>query len=429
MKKIGILFGMETTFPPAFVERINQKAQEQKLPVMAEFVNVDKVQQAAPTEYAVIVDRISQDVPFYRAYLKNAAISGTAVINNPFWWSADEKFFNNALAEKIGVPVPRTVLLPSKVRPDDTSEMSFRNLNFPLSWRVIFDYIGFPAFMKPHAGGGWKSVYKLDSEEDFFKAYGETGQLVMMLQEAIEFDAYFRCYCIGRKYVRIMQYEPRNPHHLRYVADHKVSPELLATVEKYVLALCEGLGYDFNTVEFAIRDGIPIAIDFCNPAPDADIHSVGAENFEWVVETMATYAIERALDHKEGQDNLSWGSYIKSAACGHSLHSNNAASPVAKAEPTAKKKAVKETANSDDLTIIEGIGPKIADLLRNEGIDTFAKLAKTKAEKVKDVLVAAGSRYKMHDPTTWVKQAKLAADGKMDELEQLKKELIGGKSK
>jgi predicted flap endonuclease-1-like 5' DNA nuclease/glutathione synthase/RimK-type ligase-like ATP-grasp enzyme len=429
MKKIGILFGMETTFPPAFVERVNQKAKAQKLPIMAEFVTVDKVQQASPTEYAVIIDRISQDVPFYRAYLKNAAICGTAVINNPFWWSADEKFFNNALAERIGVPVPRTVLLPSKVRPDDTSEMSFRNLKFPLSWREVFDYVGFPAFMKPHAGGGWKSVYKLDSEEDFFKAYSETGQLVMMLQEAIEFDAYFRCYCIGRQYVRIMQYEPRNPHHLRYVADHKVTPALLATIEKYVLALCEGLGYDFNTVEFAVRDGVPIAIDFCNPAPDADIHSVGAENFEWVVETMATYAIERALAHKDGQDNLSWGSYLRGAASSGVLPTNTASTGATSTSEAAPKKKVTKAANSDDLTLIEGIGPKIADILRNEGIDTFTKLAKTKADKIKDILVAAGSRYKMHDPTTWAAQAKLAADGKMDELEQLKKELIGGKTK
>jgi predicted flap endonuclease-1-like 5' DNA nuclease/glutathione synthase/RimK-type ligase-like ATP-grasp enzyme len=442
MKKIGILFGMETTFPPAFVERVNQKAQAQKLPIMAEFLSVDKVQQANSYEYAVIVDRISQDVPFYRAYVKNAAICGAAVINNPFWFSADEKFFNNALAEKIGVPVPRTVLLPSKVRPDDTSDLSFRNLKFPLSWREIFDYVGFPAFMKPHSGGGWKSVYKLDTEEDFFASYSETGQLVMMLQEAIDFDAYFRCYCIGGKHVRIMQYEPRNPHHLRYVADFQVSPELLATIEKYVIALCQGLGYDLNTVEFAIRDGIPIAIDFCNPAPDADIHSVGAENFEWVVETMADYAIERALNHKDGHDNCTWGTYLRGAAAGNLPSSTFGESPTKIATSEAKKAAPKAATASakttktaaapakvDDLTIVEGIGPKIADLLRNEGIDTFAKLAKTKAEKVKEILTAAGARYKMHDPTTWAQQAKLAAEGKMDELEKLKKELDGGKAK
>ena len=111
-----------------------------------------------------------------------------------------------------------------------------------------------------------------------------------------------------------MDYEPRNPHHLRYVANHKVSAALRKKMEDYVLKLNHGLGYDFNTVEFAIRDGVPYAIDFCNPAPDADVKSVGEENFEWVVETAATYAIERAKAQKPGQDNLTWGTYIKEAA-------------------------------------------------------------------------------------------------------------------
>ncbi len=212
------------------------------------------------------------------------------------------------------MPVPRTVLLPSREHPTDTTAESFSNLAFPLDWNGIFSYIGFPAFMKPHAGGGWKNVYKLDSADEFFAKLGETGQLVMMLQEAIEFDAYFRCYCIGQKHVRIMHYEPRNPHHLRYVADHSVPDSLMKTMEDYVIRLNDALGYDFNTVEFAIRDGIPYAIDFCNPAPDADVASVGQENFEWVVETAANFAIERALAQKPGQDNLTWGTYVSNAA-------------------------------------------------------------------------------------------------------------------
>ena len=118
MKKIGILFGQENTFPQAFIDRVNEKKVKG---IMAEAVSIDMVEQAKPTDYAVIIDRISQDVPFYRAYLKNAAISGTAVINNPFWWSADEKFFNNALAEKVGVPVPKTFILPTSHRPPDTT--------------------------------------------------------------------------------------------------------------------------------------------------------------------------------------------------------------------------------------------------------------------------------------------------------------------
>jgi len=317
MKKIGILHGKERTFPDAFIERVNSKKING---IVAERVSIDKVMQGEATEYAVIIDRISQDVPFYRAYLKNAAICGTAVINNPFWWSADEKFFNNCLATKIDVPVPKTVILPSKDLPDDTSAESFANLSFPLDWDGIFNYVGFPAYMKPFAGGGWKNVYRVEDKEDFFKKHSETGQLVMLLQEEIVFDEYYRCYCIGGKHVKIMPYEPRNPHHLRYVADFKPDAKRYKLMEDIVLRINQYLGYDFNTVELALRDGVPYAIDFCNPAPDADLPSVGAENFEWVVETAADFAIEKAKNHKPGEDNLTWGEYIKRSSAKTTLY-------------------------------------------------------------------------------------------------------------
>jgi glutathione synthase/RimK-type ligase-like ATP-grasp enzyme len=315
-KIIGVLHGKERSFPEALVKRINEKNIKD---ISAASVKIDKVIQGDPSGYAVIIDRISQDVPFYRAFLKNAAISGTAVINNPFWWSADEKFFNNALATKIGVPVPKTVILPSRELPDDTSAESFSNLAYPLDWKGIFDYVGFPAYMKPFAGGGWKNVYRLNDINEFFERHAETGQLVMLLQEEIVFEEYYRCYCIGRKHVRIMPYEPRNPHHLRYVANFKPSAKMLKTMEEIVLNINNHLGYDFNTVELAIRDGIPYAIDFCNPAPDADLKSVGQENFDWVVETSANYAIEVAENLRDGPGNLSWGEYIKKSAAGKPL--------------------------------------------------------------------------------------------------------------
>ena len=335
MKKIGILFGQERSFPEAFVKRVNEIAGPD---IRAEFVSIDKIFQAEPLGYAVILDRISQGVPFYRAALKNAAMTGTAVINNPFWWSADEKFFNNALAIKLGVPVPKTALIPSYDQPDDTTDKSFSNLAFPMDWDGIFKYTGFPAYMKPFDGGGWKEVYKLHDKEDFFDKHSQTKQTVMMLQEEIVFDEYFRCYCIGGKYVKIMQYEPRNPAHLRYVVEKGPSSEkLLQTIHDYVILLNQYLGYDFNTVEFAVRDGIPYAIDFCNPAPDAEVTSVGQENFDWVVETSAKYAIERAKAHVEGQDNLTWGEYIRTSV--------NDVPLIGKAKPAAKaKEAAKTTA-------------------------------------------------------------------------------------
>ena len=311
-KKVGILFGMEDTFPWAFIDRVNELGKGQ---IVAEAVQIDKLEQAGDYGYAVIIDRISQDVPFYRAYLKNAALMGTYVMNNPFWWSADEKFFNNALMKTLGIPLPNTVLLPSKQRPENTTETSFRNLKFPHDWDYIFDYVGFPAYMKPHDGGGWKNVYRVEDEADLWEKLDETGELVMLLQEEIVFDDYYRVYCLGKKHVHIMPYEPRNPHHLRYVTESKYSgkklKDILKVIHDYTIKMNEALGYDFNTVEFAVKDGIPYAIDFCNPAPDADIKSVGEENFEWVVEHAAKFAIEKAKEYKPGKPNISWGDFVK----------------------------------------------------------------------------------------------------------------------
>jgi len=312
VKKIGILFGQEDTFPWAFIDRVNSK---QIAGISAEPVLIDKLMQGEPSGYAVILDRISQDIPFYRGYLKNAALNGTAVVNNPFWWSADEKFFNNCLATKVGVAVPKTVLLPSKERPADTNEKSMRNLAFPLDWQAIFDYVGFPAFFKPFAGGGWKNVYRVTGREDFFHSYEETGQLVMMLQEEVVFTEYFRCYSIDCRDVRIMQYDPRQPHHLRYVRNGPpVRQDLLDRIHEDVLKLNRALGYDFNTVEFAVRDGVPYAIDFCNPAPDADLRSIGEDNFGWIVEAAANMAIRKAQAHVEGRNNLTWGEFVRTYA-------------------------------------------------------------------------------------------------------------------
>ena len=312
-KKVGILFGMEDTFPWAFIDKVNELG---KGKVVAEPVQIDKVQQGIDYGYDVIIDRISQEVPFYRAYLKNASLMGSAVINNPFWWSADEKFFNNCLSIQMGIPVPKTILLPSKERPDNTTDKSFRNLVAPLDWEYIFNYIGFPAYMKPHDGGGWKSVYRVENADDLFAKHEETGQLVMMLQEEIIFEEYFRVYCLGQKYVHIMPYDPRRPFHERYVQDYSPNAEqkkLLKIVHDYTLKLNKALGYDFNTVEFAVRDGVPYAIDFCNPAPDADINSVGQANFDWIVEHAAKLAIEKANAHKAKQNNTSWGGFLQNA--------------------------------------------------------------------------------------------------------------------
>jgi len=299
---------METSFPPALVDYINSM----KVPgVLAEHLQIGGIKMAEPSGYRVIVDRISHDIPFYRAFLKNAVLTGTQVINNPFWWSADDKFFNYSLASKIGIAIPRTVILPHHSHPPGTTSQSMRNLIFPLNWQEIFDYVGFPAFLKPFDGGGWRDVYQVNSPEELFAAYDRTGTLCMTLQAAVNFTEYYRCYVVGQQHVHIMPYDPRAPHAERYVKDPApISPPLQDRLTKDCLTLCRALGYDLNTVEFAVENGIPYAIDFMNPAPDAGLESVGAENFKWIVHHVAELAVQKALSDDPPQTEYRWSHFL-----------------------------------------------------------------------------------------------------------------------
>jgi hypothetical protein len=302
-KRVGLLFGMEETFPPALVEAINARGGDD---VEAMPVEISALKDDGVFEYDVILDRISHEVPFYRTMLKCAAASGVRVVNNPIWWSADDKFFDNLVAKSVGVAVPRTVLLPHKQHPPNTEARSFRNMRF-VDWDAVFEYLGWPVFMKPAYGGGWKDVYKVHDRQEFLAAYDQTHDLTMMAQEAIEFELYYRCYVLGRSRVRIMAYDPKAPFHERYVKNPPpMDPPFEERIRRDALALCDALGYDMNTVEFAVRDGVPYAIDFMNCAPDADVHSVGRENFDWMVANMAEVLIEFARGEKKFELTGTW---------------------------------------------------------------------------------------------------------------------------
>ncbi|MGA2753453.1 MAG: hypothetical protein ABSE53_06765 [Terracidiphilus sp.] len=296
MKRIGVLFGVENSFPSSLVERINAR---NPAGTQAEFVQTGAVHLNQNPRYAVILDRISHEIPFYRAFLKHAALDGTAVINNPFWCAADDKLFNYTLAARLGVAVPPTVLLPHKEYPNGTTAKSLRNLEFPLDWDGVFAAIGEHGFLKPIHGGGWRDVHEVRGRDEFFRAYDQSRDLCMVVQKAIEYTEYFRCFVAGPRKVRIMPYDPRRPHAERYLEGAPRARTLRAKLlfrrmEDDALKLCRALGYDLNSVEFAVENGIPYAIDFLNPVPDADVHSVGAANFEWIVERVADLAIARA---------------------------------------------------------------------------------------------------------------------------------------
>lgn len=305
LKKIGILHGMERTFPEAFIASVNSR----KIPgIVAEEISLGGTSIEETGHYAVIVDRISHEIKYYRGFLKLAALNGTRVINNPFWWSADDKFFGTALAHRLGVAVPKTILLPNNKYPAGVTERSLHNLRFPLDWQGMLNYVGAPAIIKPAEGGGGKSVSKVHNLEELWVAFNESGETQMMLQECIDWEHYVRCLCVGQSKILPIKWHPPFGRPMgEYFVDHEhLTPELGARVVHDAMAINHALGYDMNTVEFAIRDGIPYAIDFTNPAPDFDLHSITPHYFGTVVEWMTDLAIKKAQEATVPQANLKW---------------------------------------------------------------------------------------------------------------------------
>jgi len=303
--RVGLVVGREWSFPPAFIEEVNGRDEG----VVAEYAKVGAPKMDEPSPYRVLIDRISHEVPMYRTWLKQQVLQGVTVVNNPFMWSADDKFFGASLATSLGIASPKTMVLPNKSYiPGIKHDESLKNLEFPLDWEAIVAYIGMPCILKDAHGGGWRDVYVCRSLEELIRNYDQSGLLTMIVQEFIHWDHFVRCICLGQEEILPIKYDPKER---RYIVEHgHLSPELGRRVVEQSQALCRALGYDMNSIEWAIRDGVPYAIDFMNPAPDMDIYSLTPEYFRWAVTHMADMAIRLAKEPPRPPDAARWNRFL-----------------------------------------------------------------------------------------------------------------------
>jgi hypothetical protein len=330
-RKVGLLVGREWSFPPAFMEEVNRRGED----VTVDLVKLGGTGMNDPVPYDVIIDRISHEIPYYRSYLKHAVLDGVTVVNNPFMWTADDKFFGASLASKLGIAHPKTVALPNREYvPGIKHDESLRNLQYPLDWDSILHFIGLPCILKDAHGGGWKEVYVCRTKEDVLRHYNESGLLQMILQEFIEWDQFIRCICLGRDNVLPIRYDPRER---RYHVDHDhLSPELGERIVADSLRLVRALGYDMNSMEWAVRDGVPYAIDFMNPAPDMDVNSLTPHYFDWVVKGMADMAVRLAFEPRPQLAELRWNALFGPAQGADSAAARRAVAAAATSAPESR---------------------------------------------------------------------------------------------
>ncbi|HSD84494.1 MAG TPA: hypothetical protein VLG46_11570 [Anaerolineae bacterium] len=309
VKRIGVMVGREWSWPPAFIDEVNKRSTG----VVAEYVKLGGTRMNEVNPYTVIVDRISREIPYYRTYLKNAVLQGTIVINDPFWSSADDKFFGACLLDKLGITHARTVALPSHSYIDGVVTESLRNLTYPVPWNDHIAYLGgFPLILKPAWGGEFKRVFMIHNLPELWTAYNETRTECMVLQQFIDWDNYARCLCIGQQDVLPIKFDMNRPWPHRYVVDDEfLSPELRELIVKWTIQINRMLGYNMNTCEFAIKDGVPYVVDFTNPAPDFEVTSLTDHYFPFAVQKMADLCIDLALGRRpRAQTRPQWEALI-----------------------------------------------------------------------------------------------------------------------
>lgn len=283
-KRIGLIIGRENDWPNAFMEAVNQQPG-----VVAELVKIGGTFIEDGCPYDLIIDRMSHEVPYYRVYVQYAALHGAYVINNPFTWSVDNKFFGTSLTHSLGLNSPRTIVLPNKDLDTDTVPDSFRNLLYPMDWQGIIDHVGVPAIFKEVRSGGRRLAFRVHSVEELIQQYDESGTRTMILQELIESDIHIHCFVVGQKKVLPLRFIFGEN---RYEDDSIATGPFHEQIVEKALLLTQAYGYDINMVEFVVKGDDVYVINSTNPSPLINRQLMTPAQFEWIVQETAAFALE-----------------------------------------------------------------------------------------------------------------------------------------
>lgn len=308
MKKIGIFCGVENSFPFALINYINSTRTD----ISAELVKIGFVIIEKEFDFDVIFDRVSHEVPMYQSVLKKIALQGTAVINNPYLKCLEDQFFQFSLANKLKLKVPRTAIIPTKEHVEGTTAETYKNLDYPLNWNELFDYIGFPMLLKLNRSNTGAHSYKVYNPMEFFSAYDVTGTKQMIIQQVIDYTDYYRAFVVGKKHVKIINYDPNKPLHLRYSKDRlTIDPKHKKAIEKIAIDICTALDLDVNAIDFGIFNSEVYLLDFYNTAPQIESVYFSEDDYNWLVFTVGDYLISLAEKGKNWYNDTPWKSFLK----------------------------------------------------------------------------------------------------------------------
>jgi hypothetical protein len=320
-RKIGLSLGADICWPICY-EQIIKKLdlsipwQGDTVGIEVERVSIEPFDLKQPKKYDVVLDRLTHWYNPQREWIKKAIImDGLYVLNNPWAVQSMEKHTTYAAMMHLGMPIPETWMIPPKAYdalPDLAPTLRKYAKLFDLG--AVGKDIGYPMFMKPYDGGGWKGVSRIDDEAMLRKRYEESGKFLLHLQKAVNpFDKFVRCIGLGPQ-TMLVSYDPDQPLHDRYTREKDfVSDEEAQLLRDTTLTINSFFGWDFNSCESLRKDGVWYPIDFANPCPDSQVTSLHY-HFPWIVKANLRWSIFCAVTRRKFRKNLDWEPFYEIAA-------------------------------------------------------------------------------------------------------------------
>jgi len=319
-RKIGLSLGADICWPICY-EEIIQRLQlaipvgDDQVGIEVERVTIEPFDLRQPCKYDVVLDRLTHWFHTSREWIKKSILMDDLyVLNNPWSVQSMEKQTTYCAMMELGMPIPRTWLVPPKAyAPLPDLQRTLRSYARLFDLGIVGKELGYPMFMKPYDGGGWKGVSRIDDEAALRARYEESGTLVMHLQKAVEpFDRFIRCIGLGPQ-TKIVRYDPGAALHDRYTMDQGfVTDDEAALLRDTTLTINAFFGWDFNSCEALHQDGVWYPIDFANPCPDSQVTSLHY-HFPWLVMANIKWSIFCAVTKRPFRKNLDWAPFYEIA--------------------------------------------------------------------------------------------------------------------
>ncbi len=314
-RRIGLSLGADICWPAAFEALLAElgplRVGDHEVELTCERTPVRPFSLRERPTYHLVIDRLTHWVYTQREWIKQLALQGVYVLNNPWAVQAMEKHTTYVAMMELGLPVPETILVPPKEHPNDGDwPVTVRKYNQMFDLRQIGERVGYPAYFKPYDGGGWVGVRRVSSFDQLQAAYDESGMRVHHVQAAVKhWDRFVRAVGVGPQ-VRLADYDPDQPMHDRY---QLTTADLTADEARLAAATCRTInaffGWDFNSCEMLRADGLLHPIDYANACPDSQVTSLHV-HFPWLVTSLLAWTVFSAVTERKKGLGFAWDRFF-----------------------------------------------------------------------------------------------------------------------